>query len=62
MAKDWTKLFKQYKGKWVTLEDDEVTVISAGATAKIALSKAKKSGRDNPILFRVPNKILPLIG
>lgn len=62
MAIDWTKLFKKYKGMWIALEDDEVTVISTGATAKVALDKAKKSGNNNPILFRVPNKVLPLIG
>jgi len=62
MPIDWTKLFKKYRGKWVALEDDEVTVISSGATAKTALSKAKKDGHDNPILFRVPSKVTSLIG
>lgn len=61
MAIDWTNLFKKYKGEWVTLKDDEVTVISSGFKAKVALDKAKKSGYDNPILFRVPNKVMPLI-
>lgn len=62
MAIDWTDLFKKYKGKWVTLKDDEVTVISSDFKAKVALDKAKKNGYDNPILFRVPNKVMPLIG
>lgn len=62
MAIDWTPIFKKYKGKWVALKDDEVTVIADAPTAKLALSKAKKQGYDKPILLRVPLKNLPFIG
>ena len=36
MAKDWTHLFENYRGKWVALAKDEITVIGSGASAKEA--------------------------
>ena len=59
MAVDWTKTYEHYKGQWVALEDDEVTVIASAETAKQALEEAQKKGREKPILFRVPIRIAP---
>lgn len=59
---DWTHIYKKYKGLWVALKDDEKTVISSGKTLKETATKAKKSGFDNPIFFRVPARIIPYIG
>ncbi|HLD25985.1 MAG TPA: DUF5678 domain-containing protein [Candidatus Andersenbacteria bacterium] len=60
MAKNWTKLFKKYRGQWVALETNEITVISSGATAKIAYNEALKKGHQKPILTHVPSDLLPL--
>jgi len=62
MAIDWTKIYQKYKGLWVALEDDEVTVIASGSTLQEALQKARAQGRTMPILFRVPTKIMPYVG
>lgn len=62
MAIDWTKICKKYKGLWIALKDDEKTVVGSGKTAKEAMKKAKKGGHHQPILFRVPTKIVPYIG
>ena len=62
MAIDWTKLYSKYKGFWVTLKDDEVTVISKGRTPQEALKLAEKKGYPNPYLTRVPEKIVSYIG
>lgn len=62
MAKDWSKLYKQYFGKWIALKDDELTVVGSGKTAKSALHQAKLNGVANPILYRVPTKLMPYIG
>ncbi len=59
---DWTHLYKNYKGKWVALKDDEVTVISSGKSLDEAAEKAEKKGFKNPIFYSVPNKQLPFIG
>ena len=62
MAIDWTEICERYKGQWVALEDDEVTVIANGKTVMAVLEEAKKQGRDEPILFRVPTRIAPYVG
>jgi len=61
-ALDFTQIVKKYKGKWVTLTEDEKKVISSGKSAKEALEKAEKEGLKNPILFRVPISVLPYVG
>jgi hypothetical protein len=62
MAIDWTNIYKKYKGLWVALKDDEVTVISSGKTVKEVMEKSQKKGFKTPVLFRVPTKIIPYIG
>ena len=62
MAKDWTKLLKTYKGKWVALAEDETTVLGAGGTARSALLAAKKKSNTIPYLTRVPEKIVSYVG
>ena len=59
---DWTQIYEKYKGLWVALLNDEVTVVGSGETAKEALEKAQKKGYKSPIMFRVPTKIIPYIG
>ena len=41
MVKDWTKIYKKYKGLWVALAKDEITVLAAHETAKAALKEAQ---------------------
>lgn len=62
MAIDWTDIYKKYKGLWVALKEDEITVISSGKTVKDVMNKSKKKGFESPILFRVPTRIIPYIG
>lgn len=59
---DWTNNFPQYKGLWVGLEEDQKTVVASGKTVKEVIEKSKKKGFKEPILFKVPSKIVPLIG
>jgi hypothetical protein len=59
---DWTNIYKKYKGLWVSLKDDETTVIASGKTVQEVMNKAQKKGFDQPILFKVPIKIIPYIG
>ena len=62
MSIDWTNLFKKYKSLWVALKNDEKTVITSGKTAKEAWLKALKKGSKNPILTRVPSKLICYVG
>lgn len=62
MAKDWTKLIKAYRGLWVALAEDEMTVLGAGKTVRAALLAAKKKSEKVPFLTRVPEKIVSYVG
>lgn len=62
MATDWTKLYKKYKGLWVALEDDEITVIASGKTLREVAEKAKKKGCKVPIVHKVPAEMIPYVG
>ena len=62
MAINWIKLFKDYKGQWVALKDDEKTVIVAGINPKTVRDTARKKGFEHPILMKVPAKLIPYIG
>ena len=62
MAIDWTKIYKKYKGMWVALADDELTVLGAGKTLKEALSDAKNKSNKMPYMMRVPGKLITYVG
>ena len=62
MAIDWTEIYKKYKGLWVALKDDQVTVVGSGKTFKEARDKARSNGYPDGILFRVPSKNVFFIG
>ena len=59
---DWTKIYKKYKGLWVALLDDQKTVVGQGKTLHKALETARKNGYTDPIVMRVPTKIVPYVG
>ena len=61
-AIDWSLIYKKYKGLWVALMDDEVTVITSGKTAKKVWEKAQKKGFQKPILTRMPTKLTSYVG
>lgn len=61
MAIDWTRIYKKYKGLWVALKADEVTVISSGRDAKKVWEKAKKL-YPNPILTKMPSNLTNFVG
>lgn len=58
MAINWTHIYKKYKGLWVGLADDEVTVVASGKTVKDVMDKSNRKGFSLPILFKVPTKII----
>lgn len=62
MAIDWSKICKKYKGLWVGLKDDEKTVVASGKTVREVMEKSQKMGLKQPILFRVPTKVVPYVG
>ena len=61
-AKDWSKIYQQYKGMWVALKEDEVTVVGAGPTLKEALRKASEAGYPHPIVTKMPRELIYFAG
>ena len=62
MKIDWTKIYKKYKGLWVALKDDHMTVVASGKTLENTLDSARKKGFVSPFVTRVPEKVLPFVG
>ncbi len=62
MVKDWTKIYKKYKGLWVALADDEMTVVGSGKKLSEALAQAKKKGVAHPIVMPVPDISMAYVG
>lgn len=62
MMIDWTDLYDQYRGQWVALKSDEKTVVSSGKTAKQAFDKAIAKGEAEPILTKLPDRLVPYVG
>ena len=60
-AIDWSKIYKKYKGQWVALARDEVTVAGRGRTLKEALVRAHKRGYANPLVTHMPKRIIPCV-
>lgn len=62
-AIDMTKIYSQYKGKWVALRSPrDRTVISSGETAKKVYDEALKKGFKEPLLIKVPPEIAIFVG
>jgi len=59
MVINWTHIYKRYKGLWVALKDDEVSIIASGKTVKDVMEESKKEGFNASLLFRVPARIIP---
>lgn len=62
MAKDFSKIYKKYKGLWVALSKDEKRVIASGKDAKLVFEEAKKKGSKTPLLFKVPEELIAYVG
>ena len=58
MRKDWSKLYKKYRGMWVALASDEMTVLGVGKTVKEAQINALKKSKEIPIFTRMPESLV----
>ena len=62
MSINWEKIFNKYKGKWVALLEDQITVVGSGKTAKQALTEAEANGHKKTFLTRIPEKDIAFVG
>lgn len=61
---DQTKIYQSYKGQWVILNARGTKVLSADKNLDKAVSKYRRKfgGREIPLTFKVPAKLMPYIG
>ena len=62
MIINWENIFKNYRGLWVALAEDEKTVVASSKNAKEAYRQAVKKGLKVPIMLSVPLEIKSHIG
>ena len=62
MNDDWTKIYKKYKGSWVALLEDGVTVVGDGKNPVDARKKAEKKGHKEVFLMSVPEEAFSFVG
>lgn len=62
MVIDWTKINKKYKGKWIALKSDKVSVIASAKTLIEVAKKANDKGYKNPAFTRIPDKLISFAG
>lgn len=62
MTKDFTPIYKRYKGRWVAMDDGFAKVVVSGQTSSTVYQKAKKKGYKIPNVFRVPSNLNAFIG
>jgi len=61
-AINWENIREKYKGQWVALEDDEVTVVASGRSVREVLEKAKGEGHTEPIVAFMPRELVSFAG
>lgn len=61
---DQTKIYDQYKGKWVILDESRTKVLASSDKLNSAIKKYQKQyGTEKiPLIFKVPTEIMPYIG
>ncbi|MBI2421118.1 MAG: hypothetical protein HYV38_03475 [Candidatus Levybacteria bacterium] len=62
MNSNLTKIFKEYKGLWITLDESLKKVISHNKNAEKAYKEAIEKGYKKPTLFKVPRENIPYFG
>jgi hypothetical protein len=56
-ARDWSQPYKKYRGQWVALQDDEMTVIASGPTLREVIKQAHQQGYSEPHVAKMPTDL-----
>jgi hypothetical protein len=61
-ARDWRELYKKYRGQWVALKEDEMTVIASGPVLARVIKEASKLGYPEPHVAKMPTDLRIFVG
>lgn len=60
---DMTKVYSNYKGKWVALKGPNSNkVVAFGKNLKKVVEAAQEKGISIPVVAQIPKKVLPIVG
>ncbi len=60
--RDWRPLYKKYRGHWVAIADDQMTVIASGLSRQQVREQAAKLGHSHPLVLRLPEELTAFAG
>ncbi len=58
---DLSPVYKKYKGEWVALKEDNLSVISHGKDLVAVKETATKKGYTGAVYFKVPTKLIAYV-
>ena len=62
-ALDMTKVYRDYKGKWVALAGPNSNmVVASGKDLKKVVEEAKRKGIEIPTVAQIPKKLMTIVG
>jgi Family of unknown function (DUF5678) len=61
-ARDWKKLYQQYRGQWVAIDDDLMTAIAHGESRREVKEAAVQQGKPNALLLKFPDELTAFAG
>ncbi len=62
MARDWRKLYKQYRGQWVALAEDMMTVVAHGEARNEMRQHAASLGYPDALVLKFPEELVAFAG
>jgi hypothetical protein len=60
--RDWRQLYQKYRGQWVALGADRMTVIAHGSSRREVKEQAAKLGNPHPLVLRFPEELTAFAG
>jgi hypothetical protein len=60
--RDWRNLYQKYRGQWVALADDRMTVLAHGSSRREVKEQAVRLGNPRPLVLKFPEELTAFVG
>jgi len=61
-ARDFREIYKKYRGQWVALGNDHISVVAAAPTLREARQRANKLGFAGATMSKIPADLKIFVG